>query len=68
MDAYTDHEVAAACPHCGERQSYDESTHVWISARRGHHTHCRKCDQRIIWGRWLTPTPKGSTLVHWSKP
>lgn len=43
-----------------------QMTHVWISTQRGHHTHCRKCDRRIIWGRWLTPTPKGSTLIHWN--
>jgi len=63
-----DTSTQAVCPCCGEPQTYDESTHVWVSARVGHHTHCRACDARMIWGRWMTPTPKGSTLVHWSKP
>lgn len=38
------------CPYCGERQTYDESTHVWPRKGRHAETHCRKCGERIIFG------------------
>ena len=54
---------APPCPYCGERQTYEDSTHKLVPAidyrkTRGRYrrvrvlgtaTHCRACDKRIYW-------------------
>ena len=79
-----------ACPHCGERQAYDDARpskpivvkhgdlvrvcgrFVWKPTTMWH-THCRACDERIIWSMQygsgsISELMTGKASYSWAKP
>ncbi len=73
-----------ACPYCGERQGYDDarpskpyvvSCNMGLGRVEKHtqwNTHCRACEQRIIWGftfgNGTLAQMNRPAVYHWSKP